>query len=614
MSGICGIFSSSPEAISEAAVSSMLQSMKHRGPDGTNVYANGAAGISLGQNHLNAFTPAAQNSAPAFALTDDFAIALEGCVTNRLDIFQSPPPKRLNPDVEAVLAAYQAYGADCLSKLDGPFSVALWDKQKRQLLLSRDKLGEKALYYFLDPAQKSIVFASEIKAILAHHSVRAELDADSLALYFAFGYIPGAKTLFKDIYKLLPGESLQVGPAGQPRRKKYWHLPPIVDGIEDEAYCIRQLKELFMRALDRYTNGCQDVAVFLSGGVDSSIIVAGLQELGVPRIHTFTIGFSIDPSNAQIHEDLTYARLVAEKFSTRHHEVVIEAGHNPQARLLRVIKQFDDLIMTPNSYSKYLLAEAVREAGLNSVLTGSAAAGACGVHRKFLDPEKRAELEQKTRECKTDEERYYRLRSRLFKIEEQNEFLREPSRVGKPEVLEVLHNYIGDIKSSDFFRLFLFSNLMITSTEKTLRVLDKAGILASVELRSPYLDRALVEFSTQLPSSFDGGKTYVSLKTHLKKAFEHILPRPVLERAVIGYPSYYWHNGELAEFQKRLFTREAVARNGIFNFDGVTRILEKGRNNPAKSGGKQSWALTQFGLWYEIYIKQNPEFTSILPN
>ncbi len=218
-------------------------------------------------------------------------------------------------------------------------------------------------------------------------------------------------------------------------------------------------------------------------------------------------------------------------------------------------------------------------------------------------------MEQKTRECKTDEERYYKLRSRLFKIEEQNEFLLEPPRVGKPEVLEVLHNYIGDIKSSDFFRLFLFSNLMITSTEKTLRVLDKAGILASVELRSPYLDRALVEFSTQLPSSFDGGKTYVSLKTHLKKAFEHILPRPVLERAVIGYPSYYWHNGELAEFQNRLFTREVVARNGIFNFEGVARIPEKGKNNQAKSGGKHSLALTQFGLWYEIYIKQNPEFT-----
>ncbi len=123
------------------------------------------------------------------------------------------------------------------------------------------------------------------------------------------------------------------------------------------------------------------------------------------------------------------------------------------------------------------------------------------------------------------------------------------------------------------------------------------------------LDRALVEFSTQLPSSFDGGKTYVSLKTHLKKAFEQILPQPVLERPVIGYPSYYWNNGELAEYQERLFSQETVARNAIFDYAGVMRMLEEDKHTQAKSAGKNTWALTQFGLWYEIYIKQNPVFT-----
>src|SRR5206468_2937919 len=259
----------------------------------------------------------------------------------------------------------------------------------------------------------------------------------------------------------------------------------------------------------------------------------------------FTIGFTVDESNRQISDDLAYARLVAETFSTDHHEIVISPGHTPGPRLLRVVGQFDDLIMTPNAYSKYLLAEAVRAAGLNSVLTGSAAAGACGVHRKFLDPVRRAELEAKTRDCRTDEERYYRLRSRLFKLEEQREFLRQPPHLDKADILGVLHHYIGEIKRDVFFRLYLFSNLMITSTEKNLRVLDQAGMRASVELRSPYLDRQLVEFSAELPSSFDGGKTYVSLKTHLKKAFAEVLPAAVLERPVIGYPSYYWNNGEL---------------------------------------------------------------------
>jgi asparagine synthase (glutamine-hydrolysing) len=589
--------------------------MKHRGPDGTRFYTNNEAGVALGHLHLHAFVADAQIPVAGFVHTDRLVAAVDGCVTNRAEVCQHLPTsarlEQTNQDVQAVLAAYQTDGEDGLSKLDGPFSLALWDRQKRQLLLSRDKLGEKSLYYYVDSRQGSIIFASEIKAILAHPTVRAELDVDSLSLYFAFGYIPGPKTLFKGIYKLLPGESLCYEPSRQPKTRKYWHIPPITDDIKDEAYCICHFRELFMKSLESYVNGCQNIAVFLSGGLDSSIIVAGLRELGVPRISTFTIGFHIDSSNPQQREDLAYARLVAEKFATEHHEVAIESGHNPRAQLLRVVKQFDDLIMTPNTYSKSLLAEAVREAGLNSVLTGSAAAGACGVHRQFLDPEKRARLLRKTEKCATDEERYLKLRSRLFDLEQQKQLLQQPPRIGKHDMLDTLHNYIGHIKSNDFFRLFLFANLMITSTEKTLKVLDKSSMMASVELRSPYLDRALVEFSTQLPASFDGSKTYVSMKTQLQKAFEHLLPRPVLERRVIGYPSYYWHNGELADLQARVLSREAIARNGIFNYAGVRRILEEEKYSKAKSVGKQSWALTQFCLWYEMHINNNQELLQI---
>jgi asparagine synthase (glutamine-hydrolysing) len=613
MSGICGVFGLPSTTSGDGSLPAMLQHMKHRGPDGFSCYTDPASGGALGHCQLNAFVADSRTAAPGFGTTGTLVVAIDGCVTNRTEIFRetsSAPEAPINEDVQAVLAAYGTYGADCLARLDGPFALALWDRQNRRLLLGRDKLGEKSLYYHVDSTQNTVIFASEIKAILAHPSVHAEMDPENLSLYFAFGYIPGPGTLFKDIYKLLPGERLQVEPGTRPTKSKYWRLPHITGRIDDEAYAVRQLRVLFMEGLEKYVNDCREVAVFLSGGVDSSIIVAGLRELGVPRIATFTIGFDAKVANPEDREDLYYARLVAERFDTEHHEVVIGSGHQPGARLLQVVKQFDDLIMTPNSYSKFLLADAVREAGFNSVLTGSAAAGACGVHRKFLDPHKRARLLKETQECTTDEERYYKLRSRLFDLDEQKAFLRQPSHLGKADILEVLHHYIGEIKSDDFFRLFLFSNLMITSTEKSLKVLDRAGILASVELRSPYLDRALVEFSTQLPSSFDGGQTYVSLKTHLKKAFEHILPAPVLERPVVGYPSYYWNNGELTDYQNRLFSREAVARNGVLDYDVVTRILEEDKHSDAKSAGKHSWALTQFGLWYEIYIKQNPAFAS----
>ena len=599
MSGICGVIGLAPALNAGEILSAMSRRLRHRGPDDVRFYTQRESGVALSHNQLHAFAPKAQAAAAQFAAMHGLAIAIDGGVTNR---GEAPA------DTQAVLAAYQAHGENCLAQLDGPFSLALWDESKQCLLLSRDKLGEKTMYYHFDAATRQLVFASEIKALFAHPGVAAELDLDSLSLYFAFGYIPGPTTLFKNIFKLLPGECLRFDRRRVPQKQKYWRLPRIIDGPHDEAYCIQRLRELFMQGLERYVNGAEDVAVFLSGGVDSSIIVAGLRELGVPRIHSFTVGFQVEAGNEPSHEDLAYARLVAEKFSTRHREVIIDSTHRPGSRLRRVVQQFDDLIMTPNVYSKTLLAEAVREAGVTSVLTGSAAAGACGVHRKFLDPKKRAKLLEKTRECTTDEQRYYKLRSRLFDLDMQAQFLQQPPRLGKEDVLEVLHHYIGDVKSDDFFRLFLFSNLMITSTEKTLKVLDRIGAMNSLELRSPYLDRALVEFSTQLPSTFDGGQTYVSLKTHLKKAFESILPPPVLERPVIGYPSYYWNNGELLEYQNRLLSREAITATGIFSYDGVQRLIEEEKNSDAKSVGKHSWALTQFSLWHEIYIKRNPEF------
>jgi len=599
MSGICGVIGLAPAFNAGEILSAMSRRLQHRGPDGVRFYTQRENGVALGHNQLHAFVPKARAAVAQFAARNGLVIAIDGGVTNRGE---------MPSDAQAVLAAYQTHGENCLAQLDGPFSLAVWDESKQCLLLSRDKLGEKTVYYHFDAATRQLVFASEIKALFAHPGVRAELDVDSLSLYFAFGYIPGPTTLFKNIFKLLPGESLRFARNGALQKKKYWRLPRIADGAHDEAYCLRHLRELFMQGLERYVNGAEDVAVFLSGGVDSSIIVAGLRELGVPRIHSFTVGFQGEAASEQISEDLDYARLVADKFATKHCEVIIGSDHRPGSRLLRVVQQFDDLIMTPNVYSKTLLAEAVREAGLNSVLTGSAAAGACGVHRKFLDPKKRAKLLEKTQECVTDEQRYYKLRSRLFDLEVQAQFFQQPPRLGKQDILDVLHHYIGDVKSDDFFRLFLFSNLMITSTEKTLKVLDRIGAMNSVELRSPYLDRALVEFSTQLPSSFDGGQTYVSLKTHLKKAFENILPPPVLERPVIGYPSYYWNNGELLEYQNRLLSRAAITANGIFNYDGVMRLLAEEKTSDAKSAGKHSWALTQFSLWHEIYIRRNPEF------
>jgi asparagine synthase (glutamine-hydrolysing) len=223
MSGICGVIGLSPTALSDTIVCSMLQSMQHRGSDSVSCCTNNAAGVAFGQRHLNAFVADTYPPASGLVHTDGLVAAVDGGVINRAEVLPHLPisslPQGANQDVKAVVAAYQTSGEAGLARLDGPFSFALWDGQKRQLLLSRDKLGEKSLYYYVDARRETVVFASGVKAILAHPTVRAELDLDSLSLYFAFGYIPGPRTLFKGINKLLPGENLHYEHTNQPQTR-----------------------------------------------------------------------------------------------------------------------------------------------------------------------------------------------------------------------------------------------------------------------------------------------------------------------------------------------------------------------------------------------------------
>src|SRR2546427_8692241 len=235
MSGICGVLSPSPAALADDALAGMLTCLSHRGPEGTTLHIDREAGIALGHLHLNAFASSSQALAKGFAKRGTLVAAIDGTVTNHAhlvrDLPSASPSEHVNESVRAALAAYSTLGAGWLSELDGPFSLALWDQSRRQLTLSRDRLGEKSLYYCRAGSGDTLLFASEIKAILAHPAARVELDPESLSLYFAFGYIPGPRTLFKGIYKLLPGESLQCEVGRAPYRQKYWRPPAIAARI-----------------------------------------------------------------------------------------------------------------------------------------------------------------------------------------------------------------------------------------------------------------------------------------------------------------------------------------------------------------------------------------------
>jgi asparagine synthase (glutamine-hydrolysing) len=575
----------------------MRERMSHRGSDGSHRYLRSGDGIGLCEISLDAFASGGEATDGDAIEFSDTVVLLDGGVTNRSQIRSGLPgnPAKALSDRQLVALAYRTYGADCLAKLNGPMAAAIWNKRTKTMLISRDKLGERTLYHAVDRHAKRLIFASEIKAIIAEGSVKPELDLESLTVYLAFGFVPGDRTLFKNIKKLWPGERLAFDAVSGATAERYWTPPPIVDGEMDETTCLSRIRELFLEALERYVGDTREIAVLLSGGIDSSLIVAGLREIGVPRIGTFTVGFDV-PGKDKLKEDCEYARLVAQRFDTEHHEVNFQPGFDPLPGLRRVVRQLDDLIITPNTWSRDALVQATKRAGFNAVFGGATFEGGLGA------PKTAKKILRKTDDCESEEDRIFKLRSGLFKLPAQEALLKAGPRLSKEGFLEMIREQTRHVKGGDFIRRLPYCFLPLRLADKSLRELEAVGAMNAVDCRSPHLDPILVDFATQMPVAFDDGEKPANFKLLMKNAFADVLPEAVLTRRVIGFPSYYWNNGELDGLQKRLLGHEMVERAGVFDYDEVQKILDDDRRSDAKSAGKRSWALTQFALWYQEHF------------
>jgi hypothetical protein len=208
-----------------------------------------------------------------------------------------------------------------------------------------------------------------------------------------------------------------------------------------------------------------------------------------------------------------------------------------------------------------------------------------------------------------------RLRGKVLSLAEANEVLAADVAIDRSTVARCLEPYLAQIHADDFPRRYLLANLILTCPEKVCGVLDRSGLLASVDIRSPHLDRDLVEFQLTAPGSFDGGRTFVGIKCLLERAFADQMPREVLDREETGFPCYYWHRGELAAVQRRLFARDAIAEAGLFRHAAVERIVEAERlDTDSKSLGKRTWALTQLALWHAVHVRQDASWLDAVAN
>ena len=318
MCGISGIFHfSKSNKIDPETLASMNQTMIHRGPDDSGIYHENFIGLTHRRLSIIDLSTGHQ---PMFNEDDSICIVFNGEIYNYDELqkeLQSKGHKfQSRSDTETIIHCYEEYGNACVEKLQGMFAFAIWDSKQQKLFICRDRLGIKPLYYYYD--QNSLIFASEIKAIIASGYIHPEVNIHALDTYTTLGYVPDSETLFKNIFKLLPAHTLCIH-NGQIKIDEYWDFAAISPQPISESDCCERLRELFHECVSSHLVSDVPLGVFLSGGIDSSAVVAFMAQV-VDQVETFSIGYR----NAGEQNELDYAQIIAKQFKTKHHEFILE--------------------------------------------------------------------------------------------------------------------------------------------------------------------------------------------------------------------------------------------------------------------------------------------------
>ena len=601
MSGICGIYSAQNLSLANRDIlGTMMDAIGHRGRAARRSFVDEKRGIAIGHVFAPTFQASAEDEHPDWHEDEAYVATFDGAVFNAAELLSRDGTQRYeNRECGAIVEHVRQNPSTFPERLDGHFGLAVWDKRQRELWLARDAPGAKPLYYHHLPQSGLVVFASELKGLFAHPAVRRRVSREGLTAYLTFGYVPAPLSILEGVHKTFPGEVLHID-ARRLASRRYWDIPPFqpqAAGLDELAH---QTREHVIRTVAKYTQGAQRVGVFLSGGVDSTVVLGILRMLGVPELHTFTLGFHTDSSKALLSEDLYWAERTARTFGTEHHPIVVSRHHDPNAALPDIVRTFDDPMLTPNCYSKYLLSQAARRAGVDSATSGSCA-GPCFQQRS---PKAIRKVRAVVGDAASPEEFVLQDRLALFSFEDQAALLTEPHSDPRGVTLHMVQRYAEGVEA-DGLGDFVNGTLLRMQAEKALGVQDRAAILSGVELRHPFHDAKLIRFANTIPARFKGSESADMSKAVLIAAFKDMLPEEIVTHRKTGFPSYYWTNGEVDALKQRLLSPEGLERVGLFRPDTVGQILEDDAVSTKKSAGKRTWGLLMLQAWFELHVNGN---------
>jgi asparagine synthase (glutamine-hydrolysing) len=628
MCGICGIFEHERrEVFPQQLLERMNHTIIHRGPDDGGVYLG--EGLGFGFRRLSIIDVAGGHQ-PITNEDGTLWVMLNGEIYNYPELRSELEAKghrfSTHSDTETIVHLYEECGEQCFARLRGMFAIALWDAQERRLLLARDRVGKKPLFYSADPHR--VVFGSELKALLAAGGISKDIDTHGLSDYFSLGYIPAPKTIYRAVRKLRPGHYL-VAERGQVRESSYWDLSfAETDECKEEEWCER-IRHGLCEATSIRLMSDVPLGAFLSGGVDSSGVVAMMSHLMNHPVTTCSIGFE-----EEAYDEADYARVIARRFSTDHHEQVVR----PDATTIvdRLAWHFDEPFADSSAIPTYYVSSVARQ-HVTVALGGDGGDENFAGYRRYvfdrMENHLRSFAPYSLRRAifgplgrlypalawaprmfrgkatfqslaRTPLEGYFNSVSIFRSAEKANIFTPEfRAALADYESISVFREHYDRAGTDDPLSRIQYVDIKTYLTDDILTKVDRASMAVSLEVRAPILDHKFMELIARIPSSLKlrGRQT----KYIFKKALENTLPKEILYRQKQGFaiPLDQWFRGELKEMAHAAIFDSS---DGVLNQRFLRKIWDQHQN---KSYDRSShlWAVLMYRKWQKAFLNGGTE-------
>lgn len=618
-----------PDEIVDAAdIHRMCQTIVHRGPDDEGIYTQGPVG--LGMRRLSIIDLAGGRQ-PIHNEDRTLWAVFNG------EIYNFPELRRelegrghqfyTHSDTEVILHLYEEMGSDCVQKLRGMFAIALYDESRQLLLLARDRMGKKPLHYAL--YQGRIIFGSEIKALLAVHPELAEINSEGLLQYFYFGYLPDPHSAFRGIHKLPAGHLMEFC-KGEAKIRRYWDLPEYgTHPAISEEECLDELERQLEEAVRIRLISDVPLGALLSGGVDSSIVVALMARASSSPVKTFSIGFQAEEFN-----ESAYARMVAERFGTEHHELVLNPNlEETLTYLSRMMEEpFGDSSMLPTYYVCRMARQKVTVAlsgdGGDELFAGYDRYMVATERQKFdALPEWMGRVYRKAIHAHVPDGMYGKNLAWNATLNPRDRYLdgvsffpalhRErglftdsflQAAAGLPDPLQQWQRLYDDAPAKDSLSRLLYLDTKTYLNADILTKVDRMSMASSLEVRVPMLDHKFVEWVTSLPAEW---KLRSGRRKHiLKKLAERLgIPAELLHRRKQGFqlPLVEWMRNDVKDQFLRVLLEPRTLQRGYFRPEAVKSLVDehvRGRRNRAGL----LWRMLVLELWHRNFMESREQW------